>query len=121
MTRTRLAHLVLVLGLALGLLVAGAAAAAVTGTWELTVSLGGGQGGTATFELQEADGQITGTYRGQLGDAPVTGTANGNEISFSFESQAGKVTYEGTVDGDTMKGKCTYGQLGEGTFEGKKK
>jgi opacity protein-like surface antigen len=107
--------------IAIALLTAAAAAAAVTGTWELTVTLGGGQGGTATFELEEADGKLTGTYRGQLGDAPVNGTVDGNQVSFSFESQAGKVTYEGTVDGDTMKGKCTYGQLGEGTFEGTKK
>jgi Icc-related predicted phosphoesterase len=53
--------------------------------------------------------------------SPVIGTVEGDKISFSFDSQAGKVSYEGTVDGDTMKGTCTYGQLGEGTFEGKKK
>ena len=47
---------------------------------------------------------------------------NGNEVEFSFTSdQAGKVSYKGTVDGDTMEGTCTYGDLGSGTFKGKKK
>ncbi len=29
-----------------------------------------------------------------------------------------KVGYVGTVDGDTMKGKVVFADLGEGTFEG---
>jgi hypothetical protein len=110
----------LVLALAVVLLAVPVAWAAVTGTWELAVSLGDGQGGSVTFDLKEEDGKITGTYQGQLGEAPVIGTVEGDKISFSFDSQAGKISYEGTVDGDTMKGTCTYGQLGEGTFEGKK-
>ena len=93
----------------------------VNGTWALTVDLGG-QGGEATFELEEKEeGKLTGTYTGAVGEAEVSGTVNGNEVEFSFDSQAGKVTYKGTVDGDTMKGTCSYGQLGEGTFEGSKK
>jgi hypothetical protein len=31
-----------------------------------------------------------------------------------------KVTYTGTVENGTMKGKVTLGDLGEGTFTGKK-
>lgn len=108
--------------LCLLLVVGGVALAAdtVDGTWSLNVSLGGGQGGTATFELtQGEDGQITGKYRGAVGEADVTGTVQGNEVEFSFESgQAGKISYKGTFEGDTMKGTCTYGQLGAGTFEG---
>lgn len=119
----RIRRIVVILGV-LGLfLVAGVAIAAhhVNGTWVLTVALGDGQGGDATFELEEQEeGQLTGSYSGTLGQADVTGTVSGNEIEFSFDSQAGKVTYKGTVDGDTMKGTCTYGQLGEGTFEGKR-
>lgn len=107
------------------LLFAGAALAAhhVNGTWILSVDLGGGQGGDATFVLQEGeDGVLTGTYSGAVGTAEVTGKVNGNEVEFSFTSdQAGKVSYKGTVDGDTMEGTCTYGDLGSGTFKGTKK
>ena len=93
----------------------------VNGTWVLTVDLGG-QGGDATFELEEKEeGKLTGTYSGALGQADVSGTVNGSEVELSFDSDAGKVTYKGTVEGDTMEGTCTYGQLGEGTFKGSKK
>ena len=94
----------------------------VNGTWVLSVDLGG-QGGDATFVLEEKEeGKLTGTYSGAVGTADVTGTVNGNEVEFSFDSdQAGKVTYKGTVSGDEMEGTCTYGNLGAGTFKGKKK
>ena len=94
----------------------------VNGTWVLTVDLGG-QGGDATFVLEEREaGKLSGTYSGAVGQAEVTGTVNGNEVEFSFSSdQAGNVTYKGTVSGDTMEGTCSYGDLGSGTFKGKKK
>ncbi len=93
----------------------------VNGTWTLTVDLGG-QGGEATFELEEKeDGKLTGTYSGAAGEADVSGTVKGNEVEFSFDSQFGEVSYKGTVDGDTMSGTCSYGDVGEGTFEGSKK
>ena len=92
----------------------------VNGTWVLTVDLGG-QGGDATFELEEGEeGKLTGKYSGAVGQAEVTGMVNGNEVEFSFESDTGKVEYKGTVSGNEMKGTCTYGDLGEGTFEGSK-
>jgi len=101
---------------------AAAAAHHVNGTWVLTVDLGGGQGGDATFMLEEKEaGVLSGTYSGAVGSAEVSGTVTGNEVEFSFDSdQAGKVTYKGTITDGVMSGTCTYGALGEGTFEGKK-
>ena len=94
----------------------------VNGTWVLTVDLGGGQGGDATFVLEEKEaGKLTGTYSGAVGQADVTGTVNGNEVEFSFSSDAGNVSYKGTVSGDTMEGTCNYGDVGSGTFKGTKK
>jgi hypothetical protein len=93
----------------------------VNGTWQLDVTLGDGQGGSATLTLQEGDGgKLTGKYNGALGEVELTGKVDGNNVEVSFESQAGAVTYKGTVTGDTIEGTCTYGQLGEGTFKGKK-
>ena len=117
-----LAFLVLVIVPAMAL-----AAHHVNGTWVLEVSLGDGQGGQATFALEEKEeGKLTGTYTGSLGEAEVTGTVDGDGVEFSFDSQAGKITYRGTVSVDTesggsMEGTCTYGQLSEGTFKGSKK
>ena len=94
----------------------------VTGTWVLEVELGANPGGVATFVLVQEGTVITGTYSGGVGDGlEVTGTVEDGMITFTFESDlAGVVTYEGTMEGNTMKGVCFYGDLGEGTFEGTK-
>ncbi len=93
----------------------------LNGTWSLDVTLGGQQGGTVAIELMEGDGGVlTGKYTGALGTESVTGTVNGADVEFSFDSQAGKITYKGTVSGNKMEGSCTYGQLGDGTFAGMK-
>jgi hypothetical protein len=67
---------------------------------------------------------VTGNYKGQLGEAPVTGTVKGNELTINFKVSAQgselAITYVGTVEGDTIKGKVTLGEMGEGTFTGKK-
>lgn len=119
----RVARIVTVLGICALCLFTGTLFAGqhVNGTWVLTVALGDGQGGDATFKLEETEeGKLTGTYSGAVGQADVTGTVSGDQVEFSFESQAGKITYQGTVDGDTMEGTCSYGQLGNGTFKGKR-
>ncbi len=93
----------------------------LNGTWKMNVAIGGQQGGTATFVLTEGEGgTLSGTYSGALGTENIKGTVKGSEIEFSFDSQAGKISYKGTVSGTTIKGSCSYGQLGAGTFEGEK-
>lgn len=93
----------------------------LNGTWSLNVTLGGQQGGTAKIELTEGEGgALTGKYTGALGNENIIGTVKGSEVEFSFDSQAGKITYKGTVTGNKMAGKCSYGMAGDGTFEGSK-
>ena len=94
----------------------------VTGTWVLEVELGANPGGVATFVLVQEGTVITGTYSGGVGDGlEVTGTVEDGRITLVFLSDlAGEVTYEGTIEGTTMKGECFYGDLGSGTFEGQK-
>ena len=96
----------------------------VAGTWNIAIDIGGN---TATPSVTfKQDGEtLTGTYSSQLlGEQKVTGTIKGNAITFeftaSFDGNAVKVTYSGTVDKDTMKGKVTFGDMGEGTFTAKK-
>lgn len=96
----------------------------LTGTWGLEVVTPAGSG-TPTVVLKQEGGKLTGQYSGQLGEAPVTGTIKGHEFSFSFtvtvEGNTGSVIYTGTAEGETMKGTVTLGEMGEGTFTGKKK
>lgn len=100
-----------------------AADANVAGEWDLTVETQAGAG-NPHFSLKQDGTKISGTYKGMLGESPVTGTVKGNDISLSFEVNAQgtdlAVSYTGTVDGATMKGTVKMGDLGEGTFTGKK-
>jgi hypothetical protein len=100
------------------LLTASMLAVDVTGTWNATVDLGGGQGGTPTFVLKQDGDKLTGTYSGALGDAPVHGTIKGSDVTFDFEVQGAAVHYAGKLDADgkTMKGTCDYGGQASGTF-----
>jgi hypothetical protein len=95
----------------------------VTGTWQFSVTTPAGTG-TPTLKLAQQGEAVTGTYDGQLGHAPVTGTMKGDalEISFTASGMMGAitVTYSGTVDGDDVSGKVKLGDLGEGTFTGKR-
>ncbi|MEZ5418909.1 MAG: hypothetical protein R2708_16425 [Vicinamibacterales bacterium] len=97
----------------------------VTGDWAFTVETGAGSGSPAVTLKQDGE-KLTGTYSGQLGNAPLTGTVKGTAIQFSFngeiQGQSFDVNYEGTVDGATMKGSMSGagGQL-SGTFTAKKK
>ena len=100
-----------------------AADANVAGERDFAVETQAGTG-TPHFSLKQDGSNVTGNYKGQLGEAPVTGTVKGNELTINFKVSAQgselAITYVGTVEGDTIKGKVTLGEMGEGTFTGKK-
>jgi hypothetical protein len=100
-----------------------ASAADVTGTWIMAVETGAGSG-SPTFILVQKGEALTGSYKGQLGEAQVTGTVKGEEVTIEYkvegQGQNLAVKYSGKTDGKTMSGKVSLGQLGEGTFTGKK-
>ena len=97
----------------------------VSGNWALTVETSAGTG-NPSVEFKQDGETLTGNYSSQVfGEQKVTGTIKGNAITFgfttSFQGSTVTVTYTGTADATTMKGKVTLGDLGEGTFTGKKK
>ena len=54
----------------------------------------------------------------------LNGTIKGSDFTFSVEigtEQKITVVYTGTVDKDSVKGSVSLGELGEGTFTGKRK
>ncbi len=99
--------------------VASLSAADVTGSWEFDVVLDAGSG-TAAFVFKQDGEKLTGTYQGVLGEAEVTGTVKGDTVEFSFSGRGVDAHYQGKVTHDTMEGTCEYGQIGSGTFKGKK-
>ena len=100
-----------------------ASGADVTGTWIMAVETGAGSG-SPTFVLVQKGEELTGNYKGQLGEAPVTGTVIGDDVTIQYkvdaQGQTLNVKYTGKVDGNSMSGKVVLGSLGEGTFKGTK-
>ncbi len=100
-----------------------AAAADVTGTWIMNVETSAGSG-SPTFVLVQKGDALSGTYKGQLGQAQVSGSVKGDEVTIEYQvdGPAGSlaVKYWGKTNGKTMTGKVSLGQLGDGTFTGTK-
>jgi hypothetical protein len=101
-----------------------AAAGNISGVWDFAVETPNGSG-QPVFTFKQDGENLSGTYKGQFGEAPLTGTVKGSDVKFSikinFQGQDFTVTYNGKVDGSAMKGTVVLGELGEGTFTGKKR
>ena len=113
--------------IALALLVSSqvfAQATNITGEWAFNVTTDQGAG-TPTITFKQDGEKLTGKYAGQLGAADLTGTLKGNVIHFVFtldvQGQQAPVTYDGTVEKNTMSGKLDIGGMVTGTFTATKK
>ena len=91
----------------------------VSGKWNMKVETDG-VNRTPVFVLKQTGKTVTGSYSGQFGEAPVTGTCKEKAIKFEFKAGGYNVIYTGTVEGNTMKGKVAIGDVAEGTFIGTK-
>jgi hypothetical protein len=97
----------------------------VTGDWSVTVETSAGSG-NPSFTFKQEGEKLTGMYKGQLGEGPVTGSVKGADITFSVklnvQGQDLTVVYTGKIESkDSIKGKVVLGELGEGTFAGTRK
>ena len=95
--------------------------AKITGTWNFSVETSAGSGSPTFILNQETETSFIGTYKGQLGEAPVKGTINGKEVKFSFTVSDNLIEYTGTWEGNNMKGSVKLGSMAEGTFTAIKK
>jgi hypothetical protein len=104
----------LVAGLLFACGLALAADAKVAGTWKVSVS-GGAGSAEQTIILKQDGNKITGTFKGPRQSGPLEGTVDGNNISFHVATRV-PLDYQGTVDGDSMKGTMTgNGKTGDWT------
>ena len=95
----------------------------LTGTWAFEVHHSAGTS-TPTVTITQTGEKLAGKYVGSYGESELTGSIKGTEFRFSVEigtEQKVTVVYTGTLDGDTVKGAMTMGEMGEGTFTGKRK
>ena len=98
-------------------------AATLTGTWVLEVTHSAGTS-TPTVTITQTGEKLTGKYVDTYGESVLTGSTKGTDFTFSVEvgtEQKVKVVYNGTLDADLVKGSVTMGEMGEGTFTGKRK
>ena len=79
----------------------------VGGAWQ--VSWQGREGSQqATMQLQQDGSKLSGTFQGPRGSSPVTGSVDGNNISFNVQMQGRRgamtLAFTGTIDGNKMSG-----------------
>ena len=100
--------------------------AEVAGDWALTVETANGTT-TPSVVLEQSGTELTGHYSSEaLGEHDVEGSVSGNEILFSFGADlqgfAVDVPYTGMLQDDgTLAGRISLGDLGGGTFTGKRR
>lgn len=99
------------------------AAVSATGTWTITISLGG-QDVPATLTLQQQGQNLSGTVQGSFGTSQVASgscSATG-DIQFSTSGEVNGQTVEanfsGTIKGNSMQGNVSVNGMGDGTFVG---
>ena len=95
----------------------------MTGTWAIEAQHSAGTS-TPTATITQTGDRLTGRYVGSYGESTLTGRIKGEEFTFTVEigtEQKVEVVYTGTLSGDTIKGSLTMGEMGEGTFTGKRK
>lgn len=91
--------------------------ASMTGKWNVVTQLPIGSG-SPSFDITQDGKQLTGTYRGALGEATVTGSIEGKAFKISFTASNVECEYAGTLDGDEISGTVALKGLGDGTFKG---
>jgi len=94
----------------------------VSGSWNFAVDLGQlGSGNAAVTLSQDADGRLSGSYSGQLGQTSVSGSWEGDDFQFSFASEllGGDITYRGSMqENGTLTGAVVIQGQEAGTFTG---
>jgi hypothetical protein len=102
---------------------AASASTDISGSWVFDVETGQGSG-SPNFTFKQDGEKLTGHYQGALGEGPVEGTVRNGAINFriKLDAQGQDVTivYTGTIEKDGMKGTVKLGDLGDGTWTGKR-
>ncbi|HXG55738.1 MAG TPA: hypothetical protein VNJ03_10205 [Vicinamibacterales bacterium] len=95
----------------------------LAGTWQFEVTHSAGVS-TPTVTITQADGKLAGKYAGSYGESQLAGTIKGANFTFTVEigtDQTVTVIYTGTLAADAVKGSVSLGEIGSGTFTGKRK
>lgn len=92
----------------------------ISGTWIFAVETDMGSGNPTFIIEQGEEGKLSGTYQGQLGEAPITGKIEGNEVHLEFSIQGNLIEYDGELKEGKIVGTAALGTMASGTFVGTK-
>ena len=97
--------------------------ASLTGAWDLEIVSPQGTR-TPSMVLTQTGNQVSGSYKSQRGEVPISGTITGSDFALTvkIETDTDKlvVEYKGRVQGNALTGKVAMGARGEATFTGKR-
>jgi hypothetical protein len=101
------------------LLAAAAWAGDPSGAWKWTLDAPTGDKIDVSLKLEWKEGTLSGTYSNQFGEAPIKDASFKDEVlAFSVEREFGgnrfTVKYNGTLAGDSIKGKVELPGFGGG-------
>ena len=96
----------------------------ITGAWEMSVESPQGAM-TITANYKQEGEKLTGNHVSEMGEAPLTGTVIGNQITYTLALDMGgqemKLVHKATVEGDIIKGTVDLGEMGSMTWTAKRK
>lgn len=88
----------------------------LSGTWAFHVALGTGNG-EPTILLEQNGDNLSGLYKGNLGEVKIHGTVKGDKVDIHFTAQEEVVHFDGKAEGpDKITGAAKYSTWGNGTF-----
>jgi hypothetical protein len=74
----------------------------IEGKWKMSIS---GENRSTTCTLIQKGNVLTGKFRGEIGDLPLTGTiTNDRKMAFTARFGGMSIKFSGMVEGKTMKG-----------------
>lgn len=94
---------------------------AIDGKWNVTMqSPMGPRDATAEFTADGAT--LGGTFGGAAGSVPLTGTVDGDAVTWAATVNGPmgqmELKFDGKVDGDALSGTVAFGAFGSGSFTG---
>jgi hypothetical protein len=93
----------------------------LAGTWNLSIESPQGKR-TPRLMLTQTGDLVSGTYKSQMGESPVSGKVSGDEfaleVKMTRQGQEVVFAYKGTVSGSDMKGTLSMGKMGDVPFTG---
>lgn len=100
-----------------------AAAADVSGNWSVTFNTSQG-GGSMQMVIEQAGEELKGNVSGDVGNAPITGKIENDDLSFShmLPDYGVSADYAGKLEGNVIKGTVSFADgAASGSFTAERK